>query len=733
MISILREFMSGVYKTPGLYLFIVLLLITAILILIYSLKRSSKNEKEILEGYSTDQNRTVQGGFKFNPGRDEESDVEKVTISRFEPEGENLQEVIDDLYVGPKGSDDPSIEKIFKKDRKLIGLFLTRGRENRLISRELKYEAISQAELRESSKAVKNVDISLLGIENMREKFEGLFVDPYDNVYLETCEDIKKVSSNHIKRKEVLEKAKKWIEKVHRKNQLALEIENIYRKNGVFRTRIREKGGEERHRLVIEEDGNVREYSRGEHSSDNDENFDRDEYTELPFSHGIEVELQVVKDSWNWIDGEQMSIVFEQILDDAVEKIAEARNEVDPLVRDRWYGITDIRKDSKGYEAVHIEYGREDDKEYFSVLGKDSHVSLKTNILEIQTPPCNYLEELKWWSYNIYRIAHEVVKELDIEANLISLGINPVEEYSEGVSFGEHHHVGVEDEVLRKKIYNLYRYLEPHLISLTASSPLSNGKNPNHAFNDQGNLVITEPSYTVRLKRNVEQFRTPPYLPSDQDKEYFKERLGLDSDSVRMVDIYPFSRFDTIETRIFDTQLCTLDRTTIAILLQTLAIYAKEELKIEDIPDIEVKTLNENRKQAIESGLLGKIARPKSTDPDSEIFDTEQNRYFYESWQSIIERLEPYFKELGFEDTAEVKNLMIRLYGHDDLPIEAPINPAQLLIFGNIRSVSEQTEFEELLKYIKERSAIAAADKKQDLWPETIDLDDLSQKEISPV
>ncbi|MFW5952664.1 MAG: hypothetical protein ACOCSJ_00725 [Candidatus Natronoplasma sp.] len=720
----------------GVTLLLTALIIVTILVFFYFHRvRKNSNLYDLASKKRKDLDRVEN---RPNPFRERYQNIDNdrtsddIILQRYKGKGEQIQQVFKNLTGSDECIENLMIKKISKKGEGLTGVFLVGDPQKRLVLKDLKHEFVAKKEL--EKKEIKELDLSEIEFRDSPRESREFLVDEYDDIYLKTKDDIKKICSKNVKKKEIVVKAKKWIKVLAQKEKMSLEIDEFYESNGTFKVGISEKKEDRSHRFIIDENGVIHEYTNenlDNTDSSSDDDFTSDSgYSKLPFSHGIEVELLVVKEDWDWIEGEQMAIVFEEILDDAQKKIANIKNQADPLVRKKWSGITEIKEDHRGYEAVHVRYDCKGEKRCYSVLGKDSHVALKTNILEIQTPPCEYLEELKWWTYNIYRIAHQVVNELDIEANLISLGINPVQKYSEGVSFGEHHHIEIEDYEIRRKVYNLYRYLEPHLISLTATSPFSNGRCPNYVLNDQGSLAITDPSHTMRLKKNVEQFRLPPHLPPGRGEKYFEKNLITDSDSVRMVDIYPFTRFETIETRIFDTQLSTIDRISIAVLLQALALSVKREAKEIEITDIGDDLLKKNRNEAIENGLLGRFCQPRTDKEKDDLFEQGDVRYFYESWRKIIYQLWPYFEKLGLEDSCAVTNLILRLYSCNELSVEPPITPAQLIVLRSSEESPRSDRFKNMLNYIKESSSKAAADMMHDLWPDDIDLKNIDLDEI---
>ncbi|MBS3817278.1 MAG: hypothetical protein KGY76_06925 [Candidatus Thermoplasmatota archaeon] len=644
--------------------------------------------------------------------------------------GNSYSRIIETLREEYPRADEIGLKKVKIKGDRLVGIFFIELDETLLKYRDIKYRFLSKREIDHEESMGKEEDLSKL----INRKDPRFFVDEYKSVYLGISDSIKRIHLGQIERKDIISDIKKWISLNREVETNRLIIKNIFNDGGMFTVLLVEKDAELEHYVVAEENGGMIEYNVTCGQSSYHEEKDLSELTELPFTHGIEIELQVVRENWRWVGGDQMTIVFEEILNEARGRISRLRNEADDLIRKKWTEEPVIKEDSKGYEAVHIEYGSENRS--YSLLGKDSHVALKTNILEIQTPPCEYLEELEWWIYNLYRISHEVVEGLDIGATVLSIGTNPVEEYSKGVSFGEHHHLGIEDEDLRKEVYNTFRYFTPHLIGISSDSPFLASMEPRFTSNEMGNFVILSPSYSMRLEKNNEQFRTSPYLPISKGKDHLKKKLKRTGESLRMIDIYPYTRFGTIEVRLFDTQLTTMDRISLAIILQVLALYVKGEVgKGHHSPRLSTERLKRNRENSIEDGMMGRLHIPK--EGDLPLIEKKNEKYIYESWKNTLERLWPYFEELGLESSPYLKNILLKLYCSDVIPIHPPISPSQLILY---REYQEGEDFEALLHGLRYISTKAATDKRYSLWSDYVDLEDvkisdlgvLSSEEVSP-
>jgi len=672
------------------------------------------------------------------PPPEEESKV--VDIRKWSGKGRSYPRIIQELKNGFPEAHRIGLERVKMVDDRLVGVFFIESENRTLRYRDVAYELRLKDEI-PSSKDIEDLSELLSVSKGVDTKVPevSFFVDEYQQVYLKNKGSYRKIPSTEAERRFQLFEARSWISENCGLARNELRLKNSIQEGDKFTFLFEDEKGVSDHEIVMDEKGRVQKYGKTKEDALASRNGAVPDLTELPFTHGIEIELQVVKEDWKWVEADQMAIVFKEILNRSRKKISVLRNEVSGEIQKKWMGTVEIKKDDKGYEAVHVDYSVKDEIASYSVLGKDSHVTFKTNILEIQTPPCEYLEELEWWIYNLYRIAHEVVRDLNIDADLIPVGTNPIEDYSEGLSFGEHHHLGIKDEELRKEIYNTFRYLIPHFIAISSNSPFLNGKCPEPAFNDLGNLVITDPSYSMRLEKNVEQFRVPPHLPASKEvgKGYLERELGRKKESLRMIDIYPFTRFDTIEVRIFDTQVTTLDRISLALLLQAVALSVQERFKREKEhrpPPLSYETLKKNRDHSIKDGLLGRIYIGEGGLKSYKGLDKNIPNYLYEDWQRILKVLFPYFMKMGVESTVYLKNVLLRVFRLKEPPIgiEPPISPSQLLVYRC--GMDTEPKMEVLLNELRRTALKVAEDMKYDLWSRYTDLDEieLSDFEVYP-
>jgi len=130
---------------------------------------------------------------------------------------------------------------------------------------------------------------------------------------------------------------------------------------------------------------------------------------------------------------------------------------------------------------------------------------------------------------------------------------------------GMHVHVGVEDPHLRIDLMNQMRYMLPHLLALSTSSPFWDGT-------PTGLLA-----YRLVIFQNLPRTGIPEEFDSWGEYERFVEILveaGLIEDATKLWwDIRPSSRYPTIEMRVSDVCTRLDDAMTVAALYQCLLGY----------------------------------------------------------------------------------------------------------------------------------------------------------------
>ena len=130
---------------------------------------------------------------------------------------------------------------------------------------------------------------------------------------------------------------------------------------------------------------------------------------------------------------------------------------------------------------------------------------------------------------------------------------------------GMHVHVGIEDPHLRIDLMNQVKYMLPHMLALSASSPFWNGE-------PTGLLA-----YRLVIFKNLPRTGIPEDFVSWGEYERYVEVLvgaGLIEDSTKLWwDIRPSLNFPTLEMRVSD--MCTRldDAMTIAAIYQSMLAY----------------------------------------------------------------------------------------------------------------------------------------------------------------
>jgi len=404
---------------------------------------------------------------------------------------------------------------------------------------------------------------------------------------------------------------------------------------------------------------------------------------ELPFPHGIEVELQVIRKDGTWIRGESILEVFDKIVSNAKGLLDKRiRSSTVASVREKYGQSSQTEEGERGSRIVASYQDPSGNSKEYTLLGHDPNVTSLTWILEVATPPCTTLEELAWWVQTLIAISYESLPK-DSQAILISTGLNPTQEYLRNLSFGEHHHILSPsiDEKTKLAVYNMIRNFIPHLIALSVNSPFEN-KAPSDeiTIDEEGKVRAPRCKRSIRLFRNTTQmgptneFELIPHI-KNSDRDAFAKHVNRSY--ARMVDMYPFTEYGTIELRIFDTQLSIPRRMGLALILQALALKAKKMVeKGESIPDVGAKALAANRAAAVSAGLWGSF-RPSDgiegyhniynhqiTD-NGEINSSRRNRFLGDAIVSMLYMIRDELDELNIVENPFMQALLASVFGSD--------------------------------------------------------------------
>ncbi|MHA2326504.1 MAG: glutamate-cysteine ligase family protein, partial [Promethearchaeota archaeon] len=345
--------------------------------------------------------------------------------------------------------------------------------------------------------------------------------------------------------------------------------------------------------------------------------------TPLFFSHGLEIENHLVaSQTGEVLVGPDLLSTWEDMFSNAFEYLKKIKKDkkTPNAIRKKIVKIEakEVIKREKRLSFIFVYYKLGKKTIKINVFGPDPNISQITWLLELVTPPCEYLEELSFWVDTLYAAALHGLSKSKIKSALLPIGLNPMEKrVRSGLTCGEHHHLGV-PSFLRAPIYNMLRNFIPHLIALSTSSPFLN-KQPSSKINlrekNGKHQVISRGVHSYRLMRNTGQMgpNLPTYLPIIDDtttREEFANQVKKTPPDDRMIDMFPFTDYSTIELRFFDAQPWRENRLAVVLLIQALAQKAKDLVKLKvSIPTASSKSLYENRRKSIQYGLLAQFSR----------------------------------------------------------------------------------------------------------------------------
>ncbi len=414
----------------------------------------------------------------------------------------------------------------------------------------------------------------------------------------------------------------------------------------------------------------------------------------MPFSMGLELELILAYNDGSYPDGAEMVHIMKESIRDAIkimdQILYEGRSDFPPVpqyIVQKVLAKPYFREDKEKGGVMVIRYKLPDGQaqDYVDVdsFARDGNATAVTYILELVSPPCEYVEELAYWASTLFQLAKLTLPK---DLHIIASGINPAaKEYMRGLTQATHVHIGgFSNETEKAQVYCMIRNFIPHLIALSVNSPIFNN-HPTDVIK-----IINERITAPNCLRSMRLHFNSSMLSSNEPKTFIPYLINTDEESAqyflsviqkasledgRMQDLTPFSRQATVEFRPMDAQLSICRNIGLAIIVQTLAYKARKLLQSSTwVPDAGSETISMNRKGAYERGLIS-LFRPFNLDraslaqydPDfAEQYlgpEGQPNRYMTHAVQRLFLYLKPELMELNYLYTPFLKPLLMSVFG----------------------------------------------------------------------
>ena len=293
------------------------------------------------------------------------------------------------------------------------------------------------------------------------------------------------------------------------------------------------------------------------------------------YLHGVEMEYFLLDGNFNPVSkNEKLKDLINEVY--GIIKLKLKRN---PVYEEKVLNIEigteeklkyrDNKKDIDKIQTIFVEYGQPNYNDFISepidIIGKDTNIGTGNFItLELVTPPCANVKELTWWIDTLIFSTQTACRSLHLQF-LMSAGHPNIDK-----NFcGEHHHIGAKNADQRMKIHNLMRIFLPYLSVLSYSHFQKPG---NQEIDIKENIFETKVSNQfIRGWRLSQTSQIKPACPIfNMNRKDFADSMALDINTCRMVDLYPFTEYDTLEVRIFDTQISIARTIATVILLQAI-------------------------------------------------------------------------------------------------------------------------------------------------------------------
>jgi hypothetical protein len=478
--------------------------------------------------------------------------------------------------------------------------------------------------------------------------------------------------------------------------------------------------------------------------------------TALYFTHGIEIENHLVsRKTGEVLVGEVLLAVWNSMFEGAAEFLRKIRKDK-RTPKEIAKKITKVEvneeiKRERRLKFVFVSYKIGKKPIRVNAFGPDPNIGQITWLLELVTPPCEYLEELEWWIDTLYSAALFGLSKIP-DAALLPIGLNPTEtRVRSGLTCGEHHHIGIPRQ-FRIPVYNMLRNFVPHLIGLSVCSPFMNTSPSGKVLMKKRNgkeQIIGRCIHSYRLTYNTGQMgpNIPTYLPalsSKSTRKDFAKSVKKSPPDDRMVDLFPFTDYNTIEARFFDANPWKENRLAIILLIQAMAQKARKLIENkEKIPKVASKSLYENRRKSVQYGLLAQFTTDDNLPEDFSKYynyDITTGKKASKLMHSIKSLLVYIRDELEGFDSDQINFLLIPVLG--SVEYDSPLSVVEYLLALYNKSGENISFLEDL--YYKEGMGyplvvdgdfssleIKEIDKKGDITPRETSLQEFLKKDLA--
>ena len=272
--------------------------------------------------------------------------------------------------------------------------------------------------------------------------------------------------------------------------------------------------------------------------------------------------------------------------------------------------------DSEGQLRAHIDAVMEEAGD----LGEDVKPEMLQSVVEVGTKICSDIHEARSELIRLRSSVSEILARAELR--LVSAGTHPFSRWEdqqitekerykmleeemqdvvrELLIFGCHVHVGIADPELRIDVYNEARYILPHLLCLSTSSPFWVGRNTGLK------------SYRSVLWSRFPRTGIPPNFESWDEFQNFVNLLvktgSIPDGSKIWWDLRPHHTYPTIEFRVADA--CTRIDETLCIAALSQAFVAKLlKLRRKNLGfrRYAPRLIRENKWRAMRHGIDGKL------------------------------------------------------------------------------------------------------------------------------
>ncbi len=220
----------------------------------------------------------------------------------------------------------------FKDDSLMITLSLS---EDKKVETDVSYRIVSKEKINSTFEKKDFVNTPV----NLGKREFNFLIDEYKNIYLsEQLDDESKIYLITETKNRYIEYVKDWLESNKKIPKSHLNLVNRSSVDSRFNFIFQEKETKLTHKIEINSNYEIQEFQSDINIDMRNNGVSKNELKEMFYSHGLEIELQLINEDWSLVEGGKVEEVYDELLEIAIDKLEKIRKKAPEYIKNKWRG-----------------------------------------------------------------------------------------------------------------------------------------------------------------------------------------------------------------------------------------------------------------------------------------------------------------------------------------------------------------------------------------------------------